>query len=142
MHSRKASPVTNGASQQPGSRERELEAALVKEQTLRIAAEKKAKDVSAEIEELSASLFQQANEMVANERRENAILTEKIQHLKSQAEGRGTADDTHALQQENVKLRERVQVLEKRDADRRRRLEKLDAANKRIERVRTLLIPR
>lgn len=139
MHSRKA---TNGAVQQPASRERELEASLVKEQTLRIAAEKKAKDVSAEIEELSASLFQQANEMVATERKENAALSEKIQALEAQAEERSMTEDGCRLQRENVKLRDRVQVLEKRDADRRRRLEKLEAANERIEKVRTLLIPR
>jgi hypothetical protein len=65
--------------------------------------------MSGELEELSAQLFQQANEMVAAERRARA------------------------------KLEERVEVLEKRDGEKRRRLERLEGAVKRIERVRVLL---
>ncbi|KAF2723653.1 hypothetical protein K431DRAFT_292339 [Polychaeton citri CBS 116435] len=93
-------------------RERELEAALTKEQALRQAAEHKVAEVNGEIEELSTTLFQQANEMVATERRENA------------------------------KLKERLQIVERRDIDRKRRLERLEAAQKRIDRARALLVPR
>jgi BMFP domain-containing protein YqiC len=55
------------------------------------------------------SLFEQANEMVASERRARA------------------------------KLEERVEVLERRELDKRRRLERLESAVGRIERVRGLL---
>lgn len=55
------------------------------------------------------SLFEQANEMVATERRARA------------------------------RLEERVAVLERREVDKRRRLEKLESAVGRIERVRGVL---
>ena len=61
------------------------------------------------MEDLSATLFQQANEMVATERRARA------------------------------KLEERVEVLEKRDTEKRQRLERLERALMRIERVKGLL---
>lgn len=61
------------------------------------------------MEELTAQLFGQANEMVATERRARA------------------------------KLEERVQVLEKRDSEKRRRLERLEKAIERIERVRMMV---
>lgn len=83
--------------------------ALTREQTLRKAAEGRLSATSKEVEELSASLFEQANEMVATERRARA------------------------------KLEERVEELEKRDVEKRRRLERLEAAMARIERVRNLL---
>ncbi|KAI9149226.1 hypothetical protein HJFPF1_11275 [Paramyrothecium foliicola] len=83
--------------------------ALTREQSLRKEAEGRLTDSSLEIEELSAALFEQANEMVADERRARA------------------------------KLEERVGELERRDAEKRRRLEKLETAMTRIERVRTLL---
>lgn len=67
--------------------------------------------MSSELEELTATLFSQANEMVAEERRARA------------------------------KLEERVELLEKRDKDKRRRLERLENAVQRIERVRGLLAP-
>jgi len=63
-----------------------------------------------EIEELSATLFSQANEMVANERKARA------------------------------KLEERVAVLEHRDEEKRRRLERLEGAMRRLERVKGLLV--
>lgn len=66
-------------------------------------------ETSREVEELSVSLFEQANEMVAAERRERA------------------------------RLEERIELLEKRDADKRRRLDRLENAMDRIERVRALL---
>jgi GDP/GTP exchange factor Sec2p len=65
--------------------------------------------MSGEIEDLSVQLFQQANEMVATERKARA------------------------------KLEERVEVLERRDDEKRKRLERLETAIKRIERVRGLL---
>jgi hypothetical protein len=64
-----------------------------------------------EIEDLSVTLFQQANEMVAKERKARA------------------------------KLEERVETLEKRDVEKRKRLERLESAVKRIDRVNKLLAP-
>ncbi|KAF2087823.1 hypothetical protein K490DRAFT_65102 [Saccharata proteae CBS 121410] len=89
----------------------ELRGALEKEKGLRTRAEGKLNAMSAEMEELSVTLFQQANEMVAEERKARA------------------------------KLEERVDVLEKRDQEKRRRLARLENAMKRIERVRGLLGP-
>ncbi|KAI9734473.1 MAG: hypothetical protein M1818_006862 [Claussenomyces sp. TS43310] len=91
--------------------ERDLVAALNREQTLRQQAEGKLEEASGELEELSAQLFQQANEMVAVERKARA------------------------------KLEERVEVLERRDVEKRKRLERLENAMVRIERVRGLLAP-
>ena len=64
---------------------------------------------SREIEELSVTLFSEANEMVANERRARA------------------------------KLEERVKTLEKRDEQKKERLEMLEGAVRRMERVREVL---
>ena len=89
----------------------DLVAALTREQTLRQAAEGKLDEASGELEELSAQLFMQANEMVAAERKARA------------------------------RLEERVEVLEKRDVEKRKRLERLEGAVQRIERVRGLLAP-
>ncbi|RMX89732.1 hypothetical protein D0869_00647 [Hortaea werneckii] len=142
MHSRKASPLApTGTMSSP--REKELEATLVKEQTGRIAAEQKVKEVNAEIEELSESLFQQANEMVATERKQNATLQERLEALeKEKAETNPTAQGGDAaLLRENTWLKERLKALEQRDVDRNRRLEKLEAAHQRIERVRSMLAP-
>jgi DNA repair exonuclease SbcCD ATPase subunit len=83
--------------------------ALSREQALRVAAEGRLNDASREVEELSVQLFEQANEMVATERRARA------------------------------KLEERVEVLERRDGEKRRRLERLESAMGRIERARALL---
>ncbi|KAI1415224.1 hypothetical protein F5Y13DRAFT_7102 [Hypoxylon sp. FL1857] len=82
---------------------------LSREKELRAAAEGKLNDTSKEVEELSATLFEQANEMVAQERRARA------------------------------KLEERVSVLERRDVEKRDRLERLEGAMGRLERVRALL---
>lgn len=68
-------------------------------------------EASGELEELSTQLFMQANEMVATERKARA------------------------------KLEERVAVLESRDYEKRKRLERLEGAMQRIERVRELLAP-
>ncbi|TKW48525.1 hypothetical protein CTA1_10539 [Colletotrichum tanaceti] len=92
----------------PASTE-DLREALSREQNLRLAAESRLSTTSQEVEELSVSLFEQANEMVATERRARA------------------------------RLEERVETLEKRDQDKRRRLERIEGAVGRIERVRSLL---
>jgi len=82
---------------------------LTQEQTLRLAAETRAAQTNDEIEELSAQLFSEANEMVASERKARR------------------------------KLEERVEVLERRDREKRGRLEGLEGRLGRIERVRGLL---
>lgn len=87
----------------------DLLSALSREQALRRQAEGRLHDTSREVEELSVSLFEQANEMVAAERRARA------------------------------KLEERVGELERREGDKRRRLERLERAVGRIERVRGVL---
>ena len=110
---------------------------MVKEQTARIAAENKVKAVNAEVEELSASLFQQANDMVAQERRENAALRDKIKELETAG-----GDVAQVVRKENERLKQKLEAMEQRDAERKRRLEKLEAAQKRIDRVRTMLTPR
>lgn len=88
-----------------------LQAALAKEQQARQKAEGQLNQMSQEVEDLSVQLFQQANEMVASERKARA------------------------------KLEERVELLEKRDVEKRKRLERLEGALKRIDRVRGLLAP-
>jgi chromosome segregation ATPase len=140
------------------TREKELEEKLVKEQTTRIAAEKKVKEVNAEIEDLSATLFQQANEMVAAERKENAALKDRIQKLEIQRQQKEEAlhaqqeqeqrrkealqeHDAMKLEKENFRLKEKIKQLEQRETDRKRRIERLEAANRRIERVRAMLQP-
>ncbi|KAL2760626.1 hypothetical protein ACRALDRAFT_1066884 [Sodiomyces alcalophilus JCM 7366] len=97
------------AASHPLNAHADLLSALHREQSLRVAAENRLTASSREVEELSASLFEQANEMVATERRARA------------------------------KLEERVELLERRDAEKRRRLDKLEGAVGRIERVRALL---
>lgn len=64
-----------------------------------------------EIEDLSATLFEQANEMVATERKARAALEE------------------------------RVATLQQRDEQRAKRLERIDEAMKRLERVKAMLAP-
>lgn len=72
-------------------------------------AEERLHQVTNELEDLSASLFQSANEMVAEERRARS------------------------------KLEERVVVLERREAEKRERLGVLERAVDRISRVREML---
>ncbi|CAN8095988.1 unnamed protein product [Discula destructiva] len=93
----------------PPSSAEDLLDALTREQQLRLAAEAKVNDTSREVEELSVSLFEEANEMVATERREKA------------------------------RLAARVGELEKRDREKGARLDRLECAVGRIERVRHLL---
>lgn len=82
---------------------------LTREQSLRKAAESRVSQTNEELEELSAQLFTEANEMVATERKARA------------------------------KLEERVAVLEGRDKEKRTRLEVLESRLGRIERVREML---
>ncbi|KAI0881054.1 uncharacterized protein GGS22DRAFT_173229 [Annulohypoxylon maeteangense] len=89
--------------------DRDLLEELSREKELRARAEGRLNDTSKEVEELSATLFEQANEMVATERRARA------------------------------KLEERVSVLERRDVEKRDRLERLEGAMGRLDRVKALL---
>lgn len=101
---------TPGSSPPPSTDD--LLEALTREQQLRLAAEGKLNDTSNEVEELSVTLFEQANEMVAHERKMRA------------------------------RLEERVGELEKREEEKKRRLERLEASMGRIERARGLLAER
>ncbi len=82
---------------------------LERERALRAKAEDRVRTVDSEIEELSVTLFSQANEMVAEERRARA------------------------------KLEERIELLEKKDRDKMSRLERLEKAVSRLDRVKALL---
>ncbi|KAK6533591.1 hypothetical protein TWF694_002528 [Orbilia ellipsospora] len=87
----------------------DLSNALCEERRGREVAEKQLAAVKTELEELTANLFEQANEMVATEKKANA------------------------------KLQERVLVLERRDQEKRVRLERLEQGLDRIGRVRGML---
>lgn len=87
-----------------------LRTKLETERQLREEAEKNLTDAQSELEELTAQLFGQANEMVAQERKARA------------------------------ELEERVKLLETRDGEKRRRLERLEGAVARIERVRRIVV--
>lgn len=82
---------------------------MSREQNLRKAAESRLSQANSELEELTAQLFSQANEMVAEERKARA------------------------------KLEERVEILERRDGEKRKRLDMLEKAIERVERVRGLV---
>lgn len=127
---------TTTPSHDSSAREQELEASLAKEQKARSEAEKKVKVVNAEIEELSATLFQQANDMVAAERKDNAALKDKIRELE-----KGGGSVSEGLRKENDRLKQKLHTLEQREVERKRRLDRLEAAQKRIDRVRTMLRP-
>ncbi|KAJ4290579.1 hypothetical protein N0V90_010796 [Kalmusia sp. IMI 367209] len=101
-------PPTPSHSSAP-STDTELLEQLEKERALRVKAEEKARKVDSEIEELSVTLFSQANEMVAQERKARA------------------------------KLEARVELLEKKDKDKMARLERLEKAVSRIDRVKAML---
>lgn len=93
----------------PGSVSETLRAEIANEKRLRLAAESSLHSAHKELEELTTQLFSQANEMVAAERRARATLEE------------------------------RVAILEKRDLEKKRRLERLEKAVERIDRVRGLV---
>ncbi|RVX70749.1 hypothetical protein B0A52_05400 [Exophiala mesophila] len=88
-----------------------LQSSLDEERSLRLRAESSLTQTQTELEELTAQLFGQANEMVAAERKARA------------------------------KLEERVKILEQRDTDKRKRLDRLEKAIARIERVRGMVGP-
>ncbi|KAF2971806.1 hypothetical protein GQX73_g1691 [Xylaria multiplex] len=88
---------------------RELMTALAHERRLRAAAEEKLAATGREVEDLSASLFEEANTMVATERRARAALEERLNELGQ------------------------------RDEEKRARIGRLEGAVKRIERVRVML---
>lgn len=103
-------PIQANSSHSPApSVDADLLEQLEKERALRAKAEEKARMVDSEIEELSVQLFSQANEMVAQERKARA------------------------------KLEARVEVLEKKDKDKMARLERLEKAVSRIDRVKAML---
>ncbi|KAF2468864.1 uncharacterized protein BDR25DRAFT_344102 [Lindgomyces ingoldianus] len=93
----------------PPTSDADLMAELDKERKRRQKAEEKARKQDMEIEELSVTLFSQANEMVAAERKARA------------------------------KLEARVEQLEKKDKDKMARLERLEKAVSRIDRVKAML---
>ncbi|KAI5294810.1 hypothetical protein KEM52_003146 [Ascosphaera acerosa] len=103
--------VLNGTMSPAGS-DASLQEALNREIQLRKEAESKLHDTTCEIEELTASLFSEANEMVAAERMARA------------------------------KLENRVEMLEKRDQEKRARLHRLEQAVVRVGRVKSLLADR
>ncbi|KAJ5648157.1 GDPGTP exchange factor Sec2p [Penicillium lividum] len=87
----------------------DLQDALTREQSLRKAAESQLSLASNELEELTVQLFSQANEMVAQERKARA------------------------------KLEERVAILERRDIEKRSRLDKLEKSMARVDRLKALV---
>lgn len=87
----------------------ELQTALSREQSLRKAAESKLSQANSELEDLTVQLFSQANDMVAQERKAR------------------------------FKLEERVAVLERRDGEKRKRLDRLEKAIERVDRVRGMI---
>ncbi|CEJ58232.1 hypothetical protein PMG11_06897 [Penicillium brasilianum] len=102
-------PLQHHASPASSDNASELQDALTREQSLRKAAESQLSLASTELEELTVQLFSQANEMVAQERKARA------------------------------KLEERVAVLERRDIEKRTRLERLEKAMARVERLKALV---
>lgn len=87
----------------------QLQHALDREQGLRKAAENQLTQANTELEDLTVQLFSQANEMVAQERKARA------------------------------RLEERVAVLERRDGEKRKRLDRLEKSMQRVERLRSLV---
>ncbi|EDN09256.1 predicted protein [Histoplasma mississippiense (nom. inval.)] len=102
-------PTSHSTSSHAPQPSKALQDALTREQTLRKEAESRLTQANSELEELTAQLFSQANEMVAQERKARA------------------------------KLEERVEVLERRDREKRRRLERLEKAIERVDRVRGIV---
>ncbi|KPI38155.1 uncharacterized protein AB675_1071 [Cyphellophora attinorum] len=100
-------PLPQSASTEPTLHS--LQATLTTERTLRERAESTLNQTQLELEELTATLFGQANEMVAEERRARS------------------------------KLEERVRVLERRERERGERLKRLEGRIERVERVRGLV---
>ena len=104
-----SSPLPQQTSPANSDNTADLQDALNREQGLRKAAESQLCQANTELEELTVQLFSQANEMVAQERKARA------------------------------KLEERIAVLERRDVEKRNRLERLEKAMQRVERLRVLV---
>lgn len=107
----------------------ELTARLAQEQSARQSAENKLAQTNTELEELSVSLFQQANTMVAEERRARAASEQKA------------ADRSKALEDKVRRLEGKISRLEAREIEKNKRLDRLEAAMKRVQRVKGLLAP-
>ena len=130
----------------------EVCAQLAREQELRKEAETKLSQTNNELEELSASLFQQANEMVAAERKarvegeSRSHEREKAFSHRMQEQAQSARDRekeakarTRALEDKVRRLESRVQTLEQRESDRGKRLERLESAMQRVGRLRDVL---
>lgn len=138
LSSRRGSPATPPTIPEPNSTTSEpadLTAKLALEQNLRQVAERKLHQTNQELEELSASLFQQANEMVAAERK-----ARMESEAKAEERDKISARRTKSMEDQIRKLESRIKVLEQRDFDKIKRLERLESAMKRAGRVRTLLV--
>ena len=159
LNARRTSPVakvTAPGSESPGTPAGEVDLAsrLNEAESARRAAETKLTQTNQELEELSASLFQSANEMVSNERRANAEREaeaekkakereEQWQQWQEQvkANDRAAAARSRSLEKKVRRLEERVRMLEEREKEKAKRLERLEMAMKRTARVRSLLQP-
>ncbi|KAL8767006.1 MAG: hypothetical protein Q9209_006360 [Squamulea sp. 1 TL-2023] len=111
----------------------DLHAVLEQERSLRLAAEAHLSTTHAEIEELSTSLFSEANELVAAERRSLHELQTRYDALEEEA--RGLRDGEKEREKEEGRLRKRVVVLEEKG----RRWEDLERRVCRVEKVKALL---
>lgn len=81
----------------------ELKEELVKEKTLRTTAERNVDDLNKEIEDLTASLFDEANKMVATARKESYTIEIKNNKLKEQLDEKDMILETLNLQLKNLK---------------------------------------
>ncbi|KAL8805226.1 MAG: hypothetical protein Q9182_002101 [Xanthomendoza sp. 2 TL-2023] len=114
-----------------------LKAQLENERALRLAAETSLNTTNTEIEELSATLFSEANELVATERRSLHQLQLRYNGL--QEEAKMWEMKAGEREKEEGRLRDRVKVLEGREGEKGRRLGELERMVGRVERVRGLL---
>lgn len=122
----------------------DLEVALKHERALREAAEERFGKAQEEMEELSAQLFAEANEMVAGERRERKRLEEEVEREREEGkrvgeERRGLVERVEGLERRVGEREGRVEVLERRAREKEGRWEELERRVRRGERVRGLL---
>ncbi|KAI4208789.1 MAG: hypothetical protein LQ349_009631, partial [Xanthoria aureola] len=115
----------------------DLHAALEQERSLRLAAEAHLSTTQTEIEDLSTSLFSEANELVAAERRSLHDLQTRYDAL--QEEARGLRDRDGERVKEAGRLQARLGVLEGREGEKGRRWEELERRVCRVEKVKALL---
>lgn len=162
LAARRNSPASNTASPVspandnglPPTSEPDLSARLIDAENARKAAETKLTQTNQELEELSASLFQSANEMVSKERRQNAEFQAEAERKAKEREDqwqqwqkqvkmndRAAASRSRKLEEKVKKLEQRVQLLEDREKSKAERLERLEMAMKRAARVRSLIQP-